>query len=519
MKFFLNCISLVILMCLTVVNAQEIPFKNTLSDVFKDEYKHSSILLVEQDDKGGVVVVRSYQGGLFSSGMGYYFEHYDSNLKLIKEYEYEMKYSDAEKQSSVLGIIMDGEKVNIINFSYNKTDNQFICSSINATITDFNFSKTELFRLNSDEIKQFSFFSQGVFDGDSGASMIINEDKSAFAITVDIKNKTAETHKLFLYDNKLTKKFEHTFKRDIKDRKFKFENIDVSKDGNTLYLLGKAYTDQKKKKKDGGKYQYELTRITKDSEKTQVFDTNDNYAASLKTIIFQDRLTCIGFYSERNENRFRGICYFELDPTSLEIRKSKFNPFTEQFIIDKYGKDKDKELKFLSFRKILITPENEIVFNAEEFYITTTYVSNGPYGGGTTQTIFHYDDIVSAKINQAGEIVWARNINKRQSTSSDISYISYTSTIKGNDTFFFINTGEKVKKISHDRIQFGQTSTRKSNLNIIRIKPNGDFDYQEILDDKDSEVPFMVSNGILSGDSVFFIGRKGKKKQILKVTL
>ena len=34
-----------------------------------------------------------------------------------------------------------------------------------------------------------------------------------------------------------------------------------------------------------------------------------------------------------------------------------------------------------------------------------------------------------------------------------------------------------------------------------------------------NEVPFMVSNGILSGDSVFFIGRKGKKKQILKVTL
>ncbi len=519
MKRILLSIVITVLFVTTNSHAQDIPFKNTISDVFKDEYKHSAIVLVEEDGQGGVIIVRSYQGGMFSSGIGYYFEHYNSNLKLIKEYEYDMKYSDVEKQSSVLGVIMDGEKVNIISFSYNKTDEEFICSSFNATISDFNFSKTELFRLKSQEIKQFSFFSPGTYDGDSGASMIINEDKTAFAITVDIKDKTAETHKLFLFDNKLNKKFEHTFKRDIKDRKFKFENIDVSKDGNTLYLLGKAYTDEKKKKKDGGKYQYELTRITKDTEKTQVFDTDVNYAASLKTIIFQDRLTCIGFYSERNENRFKGICYFELDPTSLEIRKSKFNPFTEQFIIDKYGKEKDKELKFLSFRKILITPENEIVFNAEEYYITTTYVSSGPYGGGTTQTIYHYDDIVSAKINQAGEIVWARNINKRQSTTGDDSYISYTSTIKGNDTFFFINTGEKVRKISHDRIQFGQTSTRKSNLNIIRIKPNGDFDYQEILDDKDSEVPFMVSNGILSGDSVFFIGRKGRKKQILKVTL
>jgi hypothetical protein len=207
-----------------------------------------------------------------------------------------------------------------------------------------------------------------------------------------------------------------------------------------------------------------------------------------------------------------------LDPVTLEIKKSKFNPFTEQFMIDKYGKDKDKELKNLSFRKILITSSNEIVFNAEEFYITTHYVSNGN-GGGTTQTIYHYDDIVSAKIGPSGDIVWARNINKRQATSGDSSYISYTSTVKGDDTYFFINTGEKVKKLSNDRIQFGQTSTKRSNLNIIRIKPNGDFDYQEILDDKDSEVPFMVSDGALTKESVFFIGRKGKKKQLLRVSL
>ncbi len=502
-----------------VSKAQEISVTIKKSDVFKDEYKHSSIVLVEEDGKGGVIIIRTYHGGMFSSGVGYYFEHYDSDMKLIKEYEYELKYSEIEKHGSVLGLIMNGDNINIIDFLYNKTDKAFICSSLTANINDFNFNKTELFRLSSKEIKNFSFFSSSTIDGDSGASLIINEGRTAFAITVDIKDETAETHKLYLYDKELNKKFEHTFKRDIKDRKFRFENIDVSKDGNTLYLLGKAYTDEKKQKKEGGKYQYELTSITQNDEKTQVFDTNDNFAASLKTIVFQDRLTCIGFYSERNDSRFKGICYFELDPVSLDIRKSKFNPFTDQFIIDKYGKEKNKELKNLSFRKILITPENEIVFNAEEFYITTTYVSTGPYGGGYTRTIYNYDDIVSAKINTSGDIVWARNINKRQSTDGDYSYISYTSTIKGNDTYFFINTSEKVRKLRNDRIQFGQTSKNRSNLNVIQIKPNGDFDYTEILDNKDNEVPFMVSNGVLSGDSVYFMGRKGKKKQLLKLTL
>ncbi|HLP64104.1 hypothetical protein [Flavobacterium sp.] len=518
MKIKFLAMALFVALFSVVSSAQEINCKTTKSEVFKDEYKYSNIVLVEEDGNGGVFIVRWYRGGVFSSGMGYYFEHYDSNLKLIKEFEYEMKYSEVIKQSSVIGVITNGNDVSLIDFVYDKSQGAYICSALTSNMNDFNFKSKELFRLNSEEIKQFSFLSGGGFDKDSGASMIINEDKTAFAVTVDIKDKKSETHKLYLFDSALNKKIDHTFKRDIKDRKFIYENIDVSKDGNTLYLLGKVFTDEKKKKKDGGRYQFELTQITKDSEKTQVFDTEEHYSRSLKTIIFQDRLTCIGFYSDKNDNRYKGISYFELDPKTLEIKKTKFNPFTEQFMIDKYGKDKDKELKNLSFRQLLITPNNEIVFNAEEFYITVhTYSS--PNGGMQTRTIYHYDDIVSAKISSAGDIVWARNINKRQATSGDESYISYTSTVKGDDTFFFINTGEKVKKLSKDRIQFGQTSTKKSNFNVIKITPNGDFDYQELLDDKDNEVPFMVSDGAISGNSVYFVGRKGKKKQLLKVTL
>jgi hypothetical protein len=499
--------------------SQDIPVKITKSELFKDEYKHSSIVLVEDDGSGGVVIIRSYQGGAFSSGLGYYFEHYDSNLKLVKEYEYESKQKKGDKtvRGSILGVIMHDQEIHMIEYLYDKTDQAFICNALTSNINDFNFSSKELFRISSEQIQKGGWFSSGGYDRDSGATMIVNEDKTAFAITVDIKDKASETHKIYLYDDALNQKIDHTFKRDIKDRKFIYENIDVSKDGKTLYLLGKTYTEEAKKKKDGGRYQYELTRITNTDSKTQVFDTEDNFAASLKTIVFEGRLVCIGFYSERNDNRYKGISYYELDPQTLAIRKSKLNPFTEQFMIDKYGKDKDKELKNLSFRKIIILTNGDIVFNAEEFYIVTTYM-NTPQGSYTTTT-YHYDDIVSARLNAKGEIVWARNINKRQATSGDGSYISYTSTAKDNNAYFFINTGEKVKKLSNDRIQFGQTSTKHSNLNVIRVNQNGDFDYAEVLDDKDNEVPFMVSDGAISGNSVFFLGQKGKKKQILKLTL
>lgn len=514
-KYF---VLLVALLLSLISYSQEIPVQITKSSVFKDEYKHSSIILAEDDGKGGVIIVRDYQGGTFSTGIGYYFEHYDSELNLIKEYEYELSRSKLLNQSSVLGLIMNEQTVHIIDFVYEKDKKAYICSAVSSDIDNFDFTKKELFRLDSDEIKKFAFFNNSEFDGDSGASMIINEDKSAFVITVDIKDKNTETHKVFLFDIFLNKHIDHTFKRDIKDKKFRYENIDVSKDGKTLFLLGKAYTTESKKKKEGGKYQYELTRITNDSEKTQVFDTGENFAASLKTVFLKDKLVCIGLYSEKKDSRYKGICYFELEPASLDIKMQKFNPFTEQFMIDKYGKKKDKELKFLSFRDIIITENNDLIFNAEEFYIRT-YTHSTPTGGFYTTTSYHYDDIVTAKINSSGEIEWARNINKRQSTGGDESYISYTFASKGNEAYFFINTGDKIKKLSNNRIQFGQTRVSKSNLNIIRVNQNGDFDFQEILNDKDNEVPFMVANGIYSGNSVFFLGRKGKKKQLLKITL
>ena len=87
---------------------------------------------------------------------------------------------------------------------------------------------------------------------------------------------------------------------------------------------------------------------------TQVFDTEEHFSGSLKTIVFDDRVSCVGFYSDRNDSRYKGLCYFEMNPKTLAINKSKFNPFTEQFMIDKYGKEKGHTNARLIFRDIFM---------------------------------------------------------------------------------------------------------------------------------------------------------------------
>lgn len=516
-----------------VSSAQEINCKISKGEVYKQKHKNSYTLKVEEDGNGGLLIINIFYVSALSSTYSYYLEHYDSNLKLINEYEYKINESrfNLKNQTTLLGIIMNGNDLSFIEFKYDSSKTAYVCNALTSSIKDFDFKPKELFQISSElvDMSPVFFGSDTRFDSDSGASMIVNEDKSAFSVAVDIKNKDYETHKLYLFDSALNKKIEHDFKRNIKDKKFIYENLNVSKDGNTMYLLGKAYTKEKEKKKEGGKYQFELTKISKDSEKTVVFDTEEHYSSSLKTTIFPNRLTCVGFYSNINDDRYRGVSYFEVDPETMEIKKAKFNPFTEQFLFEKFGnkkekvkeKEKYKELKNLSFRQLFVTSNNEIIINAEEYFTTEHHFNSSMNGGSQIITTSHYNDIVSAKISTSGDMLWAKNINKNQSNRSLLPSVSYKSIVKDENTYFFIYNDEKVETLDDGRLVFGrnQRSKKKAKFMAIRVDSKGNLDFKELFEDNDNEIPININNSIVSGNSIYFICKKEKKKQITKIIL
>jgi hypothetical protein len=554
------CFSLITLVYISSF-AQEIPFKIQKSEVFKDEYKESQIVLSEEDGNGGILIVRSYNGKGIFANRGFYFERYGLNLNLAKEFDFQIEHPTSHKYATALGVVKTETVVRVIEMYYDINEKSYICIANSINKNDFKLERTVLFKLTRDELKKYGSFSlndicydkndkklssetNGYFsDTSSGIALIANEN--SFSIAIDfMSNDSTEALKLFLFDNQLTKKIDRVFIKKVEDRKYIFQNIDLSKDGNSLYLLAKSSSKEAKSKAEGGKYQFELTKFIGEKELSKTFEIGEKFVGSLKSIFLKDKLVCIGFYSDIKDKFFGGISYFEIDPNTLEERLSKFSPFTDQFLMDKYGKVKDKELKSLKFKNILITSENEIILNAEECYTTSSGGSYGVgMGGGTTagmnyggmnyggmnyggmsggmyfggiyeHTYNHFDDIVSIKVNAKGDLIWARNINKKQIGSSSLA--SYTSVLdETNEVFFFFNAKEKIKEISNNRIQFKGIG----NVNLIRINQKGDFEYQKILDDDENEVPFMVSNGIKSGNSVFFLGRKGSTKQLLKVSL
>lgn len=86
-----------------------------------------------------------------------------------------------------------------------------------------------------------------------------------------------------------------------------------------------------------------------------------------------------------------------------------------------------------------------------------------------------YKDIISFRISNNGELIWAKNIIKRQNAMllNNVPFLSYTATVKNDISYYFVNANEDLKELKNDRIKF----TESSKLYILKMLENGDFQY------------------------------------------
>ena len=526
--------------------SQNVPIKTHKSTLFEDDFKKSILVLGEKTKENEVILVRSYKESAISPLNGFYIEKYDANLKLVKEFELKMKHPLSEKNNLVLGVFYASKKVNIIEIYFDLKEKTYICRN-NIVDDNFNLTTKELFRISKEKMKELGSFNlqQKFFEADnknlpdvnsgnfntstdrvlsfsffgdstkprvysSDISIVINENRTSYSIILDYKNPEQGGFLLYLFNAESEQLF---FKEELiqsKEKNYVLQNFQVSEDGKSVFILAKNYNNKVKKLN----YSFELSQIAASETKIKTIEIEDKFIKSLKLNFHNNSIYCIGFYSEKSYEDNDGLCFFKFNKANLESEKVKFSPFTNQFIQDKFGKETDKDIKDLKIKTILF--ENDaIILNAEEEY---EYTNNSPNSNGAVTYVFN--DIVSAKLNTDGDLIWSRNINKKQSyTYSNDSYISYFSTIKNGSSYVFINASEKIKELKNERVEFKDVNPNKANLYLLTIDSSGNFTYQLLLNEDQIEVPFSVSKGILIDNSCYFMGRKGKKKQLLKVTL
>jgi len=499
----------------TLGKAQEPSVKYTLGSDYSDRYKYSTILSINSSDSDQTVIVRTYYGGMPLRPKGHLVEMYDADLNLVAEYN--NRYAG---QHMVDGFIKNGQ-LYLLELKYNLEAQAYQYVVHQSPLIEFNFTEKKLLSIPSKEVINplaVNKYNRSFGNGFSTA-VHFNKAKSAFVITVQHRERKNEKYTMFMYGTDLKKHLEYDFTGPTQEKNYAFENVEVSKDYKTVYLMGKAFFKKKRFAATERRFQYEMVRVNNSGHTTQEFTDAGRYPESLKPLIVGDELMVVGFYADRKDNRYNGLAHFKLNPMSLAIESKKYNAFSDQFMLDKFGRDVDSEVKNLIFKDVHITENKDIIFSAEEYFVSTGEAFDGNSSRKVSR--YHYNDIVCAKLNASGKMEWARNINKAEITQGDEAYASYTMYVQGDDMYFFINSGEHPKMLNNNRILFKQGYSRTPNMFVIQLDGQGEMSYKKLVDDKDVRIPIMVSKPLIDAknDHILFYAKRGKKKQLVKVNV
>ncbi|EAR02634.1 hypothetical protein FB2170_05085 [Maribacter sp. HTCC2170] len=499
------------------LTAQDIPLDFSIGERYNDRYKYSNLLSISEDGTGGTFLVRSYYTGVILRPKGYFIEHYDANMQLVNEYNYKLKNANL-----VDGYVANGQ-IYLIFLDYDYEALTYEYSVHRSPLSGMSFTRESLLTIQSKEVSNpldKNYYNRNFSSGFT-TSVLFNDKKNAFVISTHFKKGKKNKHFIYLFNSSLKKVVEHDFSAEVEEKNYAFENVAFSKDLTEAYIVGKAYFKKKRFQALERKFQYELIKVSKSGAQIQNFDGPGKFSEALIPIVSGDDLLCVGFYANRKDNRYNGLAYFNLDPKSLVLKSKKYSPFSEQFMMDKFGREEDKVIKNLVFKNVDVANDGTIHFNAEEYFVTSSVQANSS-GGRLKVTRYHHNDIVSAKLSATGDMVWARNINKAEVTQGDGAYASYSSYTKDGSTYFFISTAaENPQLLTGDRLLFKQGLSRNRNVFVIKLDDKGHLSYKKLIDDKDARLPLMVSIPLINTleNQIVFYAKRGSKKQLVKVTL
>lgn len=497
------------------VNSQKMPVSYDFGEKYRDRYRYSNLVAIDEDDSGGYVLVRAYYQGLVLKPKGYLIEKYNSDLELVSEYNYKLRGLDFVK-----GFLKNGQ-LNLLFLNYNPNKQEYEYWVHTSPIIDFNFKEKKLLSIASEEVRNpvgKNYYNRDFSRGFTTA-ILFDEEKKGFVISTHHKRGKSNKHMIHMFDTALNKKFEYDFSDEIEEKNYAFENVAFSSDLQTAYIVGKAYFKKRRFRVDERKFQYELIKVSQNGNKSQSFVDPGKYPEALYPVLVQDKLVCVGFYADRKDNRYNGVAYFDVNPNTLDIEGQKYNGFSQQFMDDKFGREEDKDIKNLVFKGVEVTDDKDILFNAEEYFVTSGMEVTGA-GDALKVERYHYNDIVSVKLGINGDLKWARNINKTEVTRGDGAYASYSSYCKDGNTYFFICTSsEQPQLINNERLIFKQGFSRNRNVFMISLDENGAMDYEKVIDQQEARLPLMVSKPLKdeADDKMLFYAKHGSRKQLVKV--
>ncbi|WP_041326918.1 hypothetical protein [Robiginitalea biformata] len=510
-----NLCMAVALLAAWVCGAQEMPVDYMFGEKYNDRYRYSNLVTFSESAQGNKVLVRAYYTGLILRPKGYLIERYNPQLELIDEYNYKFRGADF-----LDGFVANGQ-LYLLFLSYDPERLSYTYSVHQTPVGAYNFTRKDLLTIPSVYVENpvdKNYYNRK-FNSGFSTTLLFDREQKAFALSLHHKKGDVNKHRILVYNFNMQPVMDVDFSASVEEKNYAFEALEMAPDHSAAYLVAKAYFRKRRFKAEERKFQYELIKLARDGAQTASYDREGFYSEALKPILRNGKLICVGFYADRKDERYNGLEYLEVDPQTLQAGIHKYNPFSHQFMVDKFGSESEKAIKNLVFKDVHFTPDGSLLFNAEEYFVTNSIQDNGS-GGRLRVERFHHNDIISVRLDSRGDLVWARNINKTEVTQGDGAYASYSAYSKDGHTYFFICTAaDNPQLLNNERLIFRQGLSRNRNVFLIRLNPEGRISWEKIIDQSEARLPLMVSKPLVEEDEdrLYFYAKRGSKKQLVSV--
>ncbi|WP_040278459.1 hypothetical protein [Psychroserpens damuponensis] len=468
----------------------------TESEQYKDDVKTFSIKSIHTTTSNLTGIVRESKRDIL-------FDIFDNNLK--KTFS---KVVDREKKERFVGELFFGDEIKYFTvYSPKKKERIVYCHTFNIATKSYN--KKEIFSATVEK-------NQGLFSGRNKrqTSFALSPDGQYFAMATDDIKKNLNSYTIRVYNAQtLEMQYKQSYREDA-ERYYQPNDLTVSNEG-TVYSLGKLFKKGKRQKKGGeANYEFVLNEISKGSVKDVFIGLGeDEHIQSLTITDIDNELHLIGFYSEKNVGRIKGGCNFMIDTNNLSVKNKKLLALPQEVYDDLYGYRKakrknDKELSNFYIDYVLTDGQGTTYMLAEEFYVTSHYVSTGTTGGYWTYT-YHYDDVLIIKFNAEGNLDWGRSIFKRSTAPS------YNAFMKNGELHVILNSGKNLKEKKDGRTKASTGWFESSSLYDFVYSASGEVSYDKIQDNKGNTFYTPFYGTFENEKFIMMSNRRSKKKQFM----
>lgn len=465
---------------------------------FKDEVKSGDVLSMHTSPLGLTGVVRYSKKHLL-------FDVFNESLGRIKN-----TVIETDKDEDYCGELTFNNIIKIFTiFSPSKKERVIYCHEFN--INDGSHKRTKLFKTDVEK-------NQRIFSGsnkrETGFSMSPNG--KYFVVSTDDIKKHSNSYTVRVYNSEtLSLEFKQAFQENT-EKFYEANDLSVDDDAN-IYALGKLFLEGRSEKKGGkANYDFVLNKISESGNQVIKIDfSKDEHISSLIISNVNNKIRLIGFYSDQKAGRIKGTLIFDVATDAMTITKQNAFRLPEAVYKDLYTESKAKkkkekaaELSSYYVDYVIEDDNGNTYLLAEEFFITTVYVSNG-MGGGYVQTVYHYNNVLVIKINADGQLEWGRSVFKRATAPS------YSAFLKDGQLHVILNSGKNLNEKEDGRVKVSKGWLESSALYDIVFNDNGDVSYDKIQDNKGNTfyTPFY---GVYNDERFITISKVGGgKKQFL----